>query len=521
MDYSIAPVQPPQIQGPAQWQQQVGAGQNSMVQAAQQIRQFQSQNAMRGVLSQPDAIGPDGQPSANAMKQIYAIDPGIGAQLQQQSLKTQGVKADLYKQKHDMVSQEMTPIVEQYEDDLKKGLPPAAATANAQKSYSAALTGFANSGNFTPDEVKSMPINFDYGRAKGRLETLQQHERMQVEQQRAATTESHVRTEEQQRDQQLQIERDRVQAATAATTPAKAAERDAETIADDKIKQEETKRGAPLSEAEKAGIRQTSRIAPKVELHNAEQPGVISDEAANLAADRLLAGDERATTGMARSGQNITKVTNAIAARAAAQGMGGADIARKVAEFAGAMAGERTLATRSANMEIAANEVKNMAPLALSASEKVDRTKYPALNGIIQAAEKGTGDEEIVRFGLAANSLIYTYSKFLNPTGIPTDADKAKATEILSTAWSKGQFSAAVDQIKKEIASGQSALGSTRENLGDTLTGKKPTETAAGDKPVARPASLAKIPGLQWNKDRTKFRDPATGKTYDKDGKPL
>lgn len=122
-------------------------------------------------------------------------------------------------------------------------------------------------------------------------------------------------------------------------------------------------------------------------------------------------------------------------------------------------------------MDIAANEVKFMAPLALSASKNVDRTQYPKLNEILLAAEQGTGDENVVRFGLAANSLIYTYSKFLNPTGIPTDADKAKASEILSTAWSKGQFETAIDQIKKEIVSGQSGVKQTKEDLKSGLAG--------------------------------------------------
>lgn len=154
------------------------------------------------------------------------------------------------------------------------------------------------------------------------------------------------------------------------------------------------------------------------------------------------------------------------------KGSTASDLIASQAEVGGLRAGERTLATRQVNMENAANEVKTMAPLALQASEKVNRTQFPTLNSIILATEKGTGDENVVRFGLAANSLIYMYAKFLNPNGIPTDADKAKATDILSTAWAKGQFRTAVDQIQQEIKAGQSGVKTTREELREGETGK-------------------------------------------------
>lgn len=208
-------------------------------------------------------------------------------------------------------------------------------------------------------------------------------------------------------------------------------------------------------------------------LSTSEQ-SVISDDAAKLVAEGVLAGNHQAMTGMARSQANITKVNDWIAKLAKERGMSGADIAAKQAEFSGELASERALGTRTANMEIAANEVKNMAPLALSLSDKVDRSQYPTLNSAILAAERGTGGEDVVRFGLATNSLIYMYAKFLNPNGIPTDADKARATDILSTAWAKGQFKAAVHQIEKEIEVGQAGLKTTRGEVNSKISGKKP-----------------------------------------------
>jgi hypothetical protein len=236
--------------------------------------------------------------------------------------------------------------------------------------------------------------------------------------------------------------------------------------------------GNPVQYRYKAGTGEATTLDLKPyapggasKIAGGSQSAALSDDAADLIADQVIAGNRQAATGLARNAANVVKVGNAIAAKAKKLGMSGADLAALQAEYQGTVQGERTLATRTTNMEIAANEVKNMAPIALSASKQVDRSEYPDLNTIIIAADRGTGDENVVRFGLAANSLIYTYSKFLNPNGIPTDADKAKATDILSTAWSKGQFSAAIDQIGKEIASGRAALKTTRGELRNQTTG--------------------------------------------------
>lgn len=259
----------------------------------------------------------------------------------------------------------------------------------------------------------------------------------------------------------------------AAPKPGQQPELDVEAVANDTIAKQEKIKGAPLTPAEAAHIRMQTRDQEAGEKKkDIDEATSITDDAARFVAERVWAGDEKAMTGMARSGANITKVTNAMLQIAQERHLTASDLAAKIADFAGVQQAERTLGVRLANMEVPANEVRYMAPIALQRSQQVDRSQYPDFNRILQAGETKTGDPAIVQFGLAANALIYSYAKFLNPQGIPTDADKAKSAEILSTAWTKGQFSAAVEQIENEIKSGQASIVATREELHNLAAGR-------------------------------------------------
>lgn len=195
--------------------------------------------------------------------------------------------------------------------------------------------------------------------------------------------------------------------------------------------------------------------------------GALSDDALNLAVDQYMAGDTTAAQGYARNAQMKAQFMNRLAERAKARNMSGADLAQKTAEFQGMKAGERTLGTRTANVEMAVAEAQNVMPIAVAASEAVDRTKYPTLNSILLAAQKGTGDENVVRLAAATNSLVNIYARAISPSGTPTVSDKDHAREILSTAYSKGQFKAATDIMSQELAAARKSPGQVKESMRD------------------------------------------------------
>lgn len=231
--------------------------------------------------------------------------------------------------------------------------------------------------------------------------------------------------------------------------------------------------------------------------------GIMSDATADFAADQILAGDKSPFQNLGRGqqgAQNIVKLRQVVTEKALARGLKGSDLAALNAEFAGLQAGERTLGTRTANVEMAASEAQNLIPIALDASKAVPRTQYPTLNKVILAAQQGTGDENVVRLGVAVNGLVNTYARAISPSGTPTVSDKDHAREILEKAWSNGQFAAGVDQMQKEIAAARKSPGTVRGEFRAAISGGQPGMASVPDAPnspnVATPTNAKALKSM-------------------------
>lgn len=174
--------------------------------------------------------------------------------------------------------------------------------------------------------------------------------------------------------------------------------------------------------------------------------------------------------GLARSGSGFVK---AVTERAAQGDVTPEEMMSNQAQFTGEKAGQRTLGSRTANIEMAANEAASLADLAKQASGKVDRTQFKSLNDVIQAGQRATSSPELRAFTASNTSLINAYARAINPQGVGTVADKEHARDMLSTGFSKGDYQAAVDQLLLEIDAARRSPGQVKKSMREQFTGKE------------------------------------------------
>lgn len=242
----------------------------------------------------------------------------------------------------------------------------------------------------------------------------------------------------------------------------------------DKIEEMRRYHESMASNAELSAVERARHNLELEKIKSAQTQSSIPPDTLNWMARQAWTGDMSVLQGLGYSQQganNRIALRNEIQKVGVQMGKTPEELAAKNAEFFGTKAGQRTLGTRSANIEMAVSEAQQMAPLALDASSKVSRTEYPTLNALLLAAEKGTGGENVTRLGIATNSLINIYARAINPQGVATVSDKDHARELLAAAWSNGQYAAGIDQLMKELEAARRSPGIVREGFRSTITG--------------------------------------------------
>jgi hypothetical protein len=232
------------------------------------------------------------------------------------------------------------------------------------------------------------------------------------------------------------------------------------------------------------------RLAFDKSKEDGSQDSVMDPLAVRMAAQQYLAGDDGALKNFGRGAQgakNLNAVRLEITKQATDAGLNGADIAAKIAEFGGIKAGQRTTGTRTANIEIAANEAAQLAPLALDASLKVSRSGLLPFGKLQIMFDSNTNDLNLRQFSMANNALVNAYGQVMSRGGVATVSDKEHARELLATSFDQPSYAAAVQQLQAEIKAAQAAPGMARKDISRAVSGRT-EETSPISKPAAIPS---------------------------------
>lgn len=238
------------------------------------------------------------------------------------------------------------------------------------------------------------------------------------------------------------------------------------------------------------------------EARHPQQGEPLNDQAVQMLADRVRAGDVKALVGLGRGIQgsaDLRRIQTRVAEDASA-GKPVNEAARSILENAAQQSGlvtaERTQAAIMAKLSVYGRTAFNATDIALAASKEVPRTQFMPVNKIINAGREKTGDPKVVALGQALMTLSNEYARAIGG-GHGTVHDKEAAERRLSAAQTQEQLEAVINIMRREVIAEERAMPAARQQIRDIYNpgagGSRGSSIAGehGEKPPAGPVTGA------------------------------
>lgn len=219
---------------------------------------------------------------------------------------------------------------------------------------------------------------------------------------------------------------------------------------------------------------------------------LVTSDTAQRAAEQAWAGDYHdAVSSASGFGQvgNVNRgiIANAITDYGKKQGKSGADIAAKIAEFHGQLAAATTVGHVQGSTAQGAQELQQIAPFVKAVSDKIDRTRFPDINAIQLAVERGTGNADVIQLNGYIQTLRNAYGLVMTRGGRMTDQTRKFAKEMIDGTLATGQIDAALQAIQNEAAVAQSsAARAMQEVTGQPVTAPQAPGTGGGSNTTSK-----------------------------------
>jgi len=272
--------------------------------------------------------------------------------------------------------------------------------------------------------------------------------------------------------QEEEIEAEKQQIAKLSASPSKFAQQRAAVLEADR--QERLKAIAPVER--RPGQMDVDPRTGKV-IFQGQYPGSgLTSQAIEGAADTFLkTGKLPPNMGRGVQGKEESNaIMNRVYEKGAEQGLTPGDIAERQQSFGAMAAGKRLLSNRVVGLELVGNEAQKLIPVLEKTIDQLGNGQYSDINAAINNLKKRSGNEDLIRLGVSAESLKSVYARVLKAGGTPTEGAAKKADDLFSGAWSKGQMRTALDQMKIE-------LKNAKESVHDTMKEFKLTTGDFGD----------------------------------------
>lgn len=242
-------------------------------------------------------------------------------------------------------------------------------------------------------------------------------------------------------------------------------------IAQENKQKDEARADKRLDLSEQSAARQDRRLADQEEKDarkvQEDREGAISDDAAQLAVDRILNGEQArdvlANYGRGAQGaRNITKVQNLLAESAKARGLDSKDVTAAMVQFKGLIKEQQVEAGIAGRISYAEKEINQIGPKVIEQADKVGRGSFVPWNKLRNMAATSISDPNLKQLKVYLNTLTNSYDVLGGRGG--TDVEKrAHNRELLDAADSPEALKAAVGAIVQEAELSRTAAAQSRE----------------------------------------------------------
>ena len=404
----------------------------------QEQQEFQQQNALKALFSQPDAFDDKGMATGNTLRKAFAISPDAGMKIAAAQSEIQQKQADIsykrtksYQDLEKDVQQVIGDSAGTYKDARDSGLDDVAARAKAQRVLDDGYKSLNASGLGSEEQIHGMlPMEFEPQIFTARAETYKDRQNQELKREH----------------DQMMFEEFGVRAQQG---------------------EERIKQGS-----ERIGI-DRERLQNTIAMHKSD----LTPEAVEMAADQVLSGDKSALTNFGRGVQgsaNLAAIRDRVAEKGAAMGVDGHDLAAMDLDFSERMGAARQIGRREGQLAVGTAAMAPLVQQAKDAFGKLSRSDFLPYNKLKNAVERQTANPDQRRAFVAAQAVINQWARNISPTGAMHVSDVARGEQMLSTVDGPEAAKAAMDQMALESRTEREAIKSGKSEAGIGATEHPP-----------------------------------------------
>lgn len=461
---------------------------NNMAQLFALMQEKRRENALKGILSAPDATDPTtGMPTKNALTKIMQIDPKTGMNMLAANAKLQTDMAEGQRKEMELYQ----PLIEKEKLAIANILGPRIKEYGIEEAVKMSAGDYAQSianlkATGVPDTILGrMPQQLTPALAQNFVAASRTPEQLALDEDRDATRDQQVKRDEEiarhnKASEAIQLTNQQNKGWTfysgkdgknyrANANSGKYQEMNAET-------------------GEWFDIKGLPKDVGKIGTASPE--ATLSEGALRRMAEQYVAGDKSVFQNLGRGAQgaaNVVALREMVDAVAAEKNISGSEQAAINADFMAQGAALRSLAQRHARIGSNIVAADKAAGLLKELSPKVYRTDFVPYNKVMNAWRENTGDVETRQLGAALNTFLNEYATAVAGNQGMTVSGRQHAEELLSAADGPEAFEGVIGILRREMQMALEAPEQMRDEIMAKIIGHK-GDTKANDKFLEGPS---------------------------------